>query len=180
MQAEERRIWRCTESMGKEREAWVNRRKKGEEKRERLKKNNVCVFVRSTLNFLDYYFSPSSSFSSVSSSNCPLRHKASNQKASAGPCPTNSGLHGLLWTWICPQIFLSLSLALSLSPSFLFLSFTLFIPHWLTCFTSTAVISTAFTELINGAGGWVLLNWDNSSLSLAHMDNYIEKRREAV
>lgn len=65
------------------------------------------------------------------------------------------------------------------SPSFPFLPFAaLFIPHWLTCFTSTAVISTAFTELINGAEGRALLNWDNSfSLSLAHMDNYIEKRR---
>lgn len=59
------------------------------------------------------------------------------------------------------------------------LSPSLFIPQCLTRFTSTAVISTAFTELINGAEGWVLLNWDNSfSLSLAHMDNYMEKHGE--
>lgn len=45
-----------------------------------------------------------------------------------------------------------LRFSLSLSRS---LASSCFIPHWLTCFTSTAVISTAFTELINGAKGWV-------------------------
>lgn len=41
------------------------------------------------------------------------------------------------------------------------------------------VISTAFTELINGLEGWVLFSWDNSfSLSLAHTDNYIQKMRK--
>lgn len=128
-------------------------------------------------------FSLSSPFSSVSSTNCPLQQKASNQKASAGLCPrdkqtkkqTMPVVHTDYWEHGYVLRFVS-------SPSFPFLPFaTLFIPHWLTCFTSTAVISTAFTELINGAEGRALLNWDNSfSLSLAHTDNYIEKKEDAV
>lgn len=130
-------------------------KRRAEEKRDSEK--TQCLFFM--LNFSVSYFSLSSSFSSVSPTNYSLWHKPSNQKVS---------------TTVKMDIFF-----LSLSPSFLLYPFTLFIPHWLTCFTSPAVISTAFTELINGAEGWVLLNWDNFfSLSPAHMDNYIMKRRK--
>lgn len=107
-----------------------------------------------------------------------LWHKLPNQKVSAWLWlkSIKKGvrvLHMLLWTQTGPQIFF-----FSFSPTLMLLPFILFIPHWLTCFTSCAVFSTAFTELINGAEGWALLNWDNSfSLSLAHVDNYIQKIR---
>ncbi len=175
LQAEERRIWRCTEGVGKEREVWVNRRKRGEEKRERVKKHNVYVFYaqlsifRTTIFLLplpSHQFLPLTALSGTK----PLirRHLLGYV------------LQTVVYTHCCEHGRV-LRISFSLSLSFLCLPLTLFIPHWLTCFTSTAVISTAFTELINGAEGWVLLNWDNSfSLSLAHMDNYIEKKREAA
>ncbi len=136
--------------------------------RETVKKNTFSV--------LNAYFSSFSPFSSVCSSNCPLQQRAPNQRYLLNYVTKTQLIVSVLYTDLCehshPHFF-------SLSSSFLFLPYApLFILQWLTCFTSTAVISTAFTELINGAEGWVLLNWDDSfSLSLAHMVNYIEKKR---
>ena len=149
--------------------------------RERDGEETQCLLFRlSTLNFPDSCFPPYSPFSSVSSPNCPLQRQASNQKVSAGRCPRNikkkKKSASDVYTQCCEH---GSVLRFVFRPSSLSLSLSLFIPQWLTCFTSTAVISTAFTELINGAEGWVPLNWDNSfSLSLAHMDNCMEKHRK--
>lgn len=109
------------------------------------------------------------SFSAVSPSNSPLQQNTSNQKLLVYVLETLKTNKDTL----SPQIYFS--------PSMFFPFKSLSIPHWLRCFTSTAVISTAFTELINGAEGRVPLDWDNAfSLSVAHMDNCTEKRRELV
>lgn len=150
------------------------------ENRETGKRCNVCVFPAqcSFFFFFDSCISLFSPFSSVSSSNCPHQQKAFNYKASAGLCPRNLKDY-VVYTDYCEHGYV---LRFVLSPSFLYLPFaTLCIPPWLTCLTSTAVISTAFTELINRVEGWVLLNWDISfSLSLAHTDDYLEKRNACV
>lgn len=138
----------------------------------------LCFLRSMLIFFFDSCISLFSPFSSVSSTNCPHQQKAFNYKASAGLCPRNIKDY-VVYTDYCEHGYV---LRFVLPPSFLYLPFaTLCIPPWRTCFTSTAVISTAFTELINRAEGRVLLKWDNSfSLSLAHMDDYLEKRNASV
>ena len=148
-----------------------------ERERETAKKHNVCFFVSQLSIFQTPVFLPtlpSHQFlppTALSSAKPLIRRyllddvleTLKKKKKSASDVYTQCCEHGSVLRFV-------------FRPSSLSLSLSLFIPQWLTCFTSTAVISTAFTELINGAEGWVPLNWDNSfSLSLAHMDNCMEK-----
>lgn len=122
------------------------------------KRERDAMFVFSPLSthiFFDSCISLFAPFSSVSSTNCPHQQNAFNYKASAGLCPRNIKDY-VVYTDYCEHGYV---LRFVLPPSFLYLPFaTRCILPWRTRFTSTAVISTAFTELINRAEGRVLLN----------------------
>ena len=153
--------------------------RKRERERETAKKHNVCFFVSQLSIFqtpvflpalLSHQFLPPTALSSAK----PLIRRYLLDDVLETLKKKKKEIRCQMFTHTAVNMDLSSDL-FSVCP----LSLSLFIPQCLTCFTSTAVISTAFTELINGAEGWVLLNWDNSfSLSLAHMDNYVEKHGE--
>lgn len=110
---------------------------KAEDEKEVVKKHSVCVFLflNSSFCFKKIYFS----------------------------CRKPLIIKYLLRDTCLECFFFFCECAIS-SPAFLPFLRCFFILLWLICFTSPAVISTAFTELINRAEGWVLLDRYDSFL----------------
>lgn len=127
-------------------------RRYGEIERDQEKKHNVCVFYAQLSIFRTPIFLlplPSHHFLPVTA----LSNRKPLIRRYLLDCvlETKKKIVCQWFTQTTVNMYMS-SYLFSLSPSFLFLPFVPhFIPHWLTCFTSTAVISTAFAELINGA-----------------------------